>query len=327
MAKGLIQYSLIALFLFGMWSLLLGYFPFLLCLCFLLLFFLSFLLSHQAMKKTRVTMKIESLIWERKDSMDITFHRENFTTLHNGKIIIDYIVRDSHQNQVLHDKLILYDEKISTTLSLKHCDYYEVHIQKIYCFDILQCLYLKHNIQEIESFYIFPSLISTQGVMETPTTAYAESYEYATEHKGDDYSETFDIRAYQSQDSLKHIHWKVSMKKDELFVKEGSQPIVKKILLAIQFLDNANDNDAALDSFYSLCMNLYQNNIDFEILCPQVHSSLIAAEHIGSIEHLQDCMKRLLREPIHDIQKVLHEFQDYSTVYLIKQGEIEVIER
>ena len=54
---------------------------------------------------------------------------------------------------------------------------------------------------------------------------------------------------------------------------------------------------------------------------------MIAAEHIGSVEHLQDCMKRLLREPVQDIQKLLREFKDYSTVYNVKQGEIEVIER
>ncbi|QNM04419.1 DUF58 domain-containing protein [Qiania dongpingensis] len=72
-----------------------------------------------------------------------------------------------------------------------------------------------------------------------------ESDEYSAEKPGDDSSELFDIREYREGDRISRIHWKLSSKRDELMMKEGSLPVSSRILLALDLAGTADGGGLA----------------------------------------------------------------------------------
>ena len=53
--------------------------------------------------------------------------------------------------------------------------------------------------------------------------------------KGDDISEVYNIRPFMAGDALHKIHWKLSVKTDELLIKEFSDPLGKAINIFIDY--------------------------------------------------------------------------------------------
>ena len=68
-------------------------------------------------------------------------------------------------------------------------------------------------------------------------------------HRDNTGSEIIDIREYVSGDSLKTVHWKVSAKKDELYVKERGDTTQERTMLLLEL--NKNDINGILDMVYT----------------------------------------------------------------------------
>ena len=58
-----------------------------------------------------------------------------------------------------------------------------------------------------------------------------ESFRYSGNRPGDDPGETYDIRAYQSRESIRQIHWKLSGKLDDIMIREKSFPVDDTVLI------------------------------------------------------------------------------------------------
>lgn len=319
MNKNVLKYIFIIFFLFGIWNLLLGYFPFLIFFIFVVLMICLEILSFIIIRKTSFSWKSHRYIIERGEKLRLLFARHG-PPIQSGKIVIEYTV--SCQKQCLFQRrVIIEDQEIEDILLLPHCGYYTIEIVQVKYFDILQCFYQLKKAHQILDCYVFPinktvhfDFIETSGV-------YPEADEYSPYYKGEDYAEVFDVRPYREDDSLRHIHWKLSMKKNELYVKEGSMPILKKVLLVVDFHDIDDEDDQALDILYSLCLLLSKRQIQFELLCPQIQSIQYQPELICNQEHLKECLKRILKTPAADIVSMIPE---YAQAYLITSQGIEV---
>ena len=77
---------------------------------------------------------------------------------------------------------------------------------------------------------------------------------------GGGYSESYDLRAYQSGDSLKNIHWKLSSKLDEVIIKEPAQPIYRQLIINAVFSDNCDENDDILARMSYVCRYIINKN-------------------------------------------------------------------
>lgn len=60
-----------------------------------------------------------------------------------------------------------------------------------------------------------------------------ESYKYSSLNSGSDPSETFDIREYERNDSIKAIHWKLTGKMDEIMIRDFGLPIENKVMMIV----------------------------------------------------------------------------------------------
>lgn len=325
MLKGLLKYLFVLVILFVFWNCFLGYYPFLFIFVFITVFTCSSLISFICMRKTDIKLTSLSVI-ERDTPLQLNILLIHHSFIHCSKVIVHYKIIDAFDNEVFSDKSMIYGDRYNENIIIEHSGYYRLIIDKVYYFDILQCLSIHSYLNREHSFYVFPKITQIDKYLKQNISYALEANEYDILNKGKDYSEVFEIRSYNEFDSLKHIHWKASMKKGELFVKEGSQPILKKLLITIELSENKKTNDISLDIFYSLCLSLLAKGIDYEIICPALNDQKFNIETIKSDIHFKECFQRILSTSYHDIEEFIQSIKEYSTLYIVNSEGIEVRE-
>lgn len=86
---------------------------------------------------------------------------------------------------------------------------------------------------------------------------YIESSDRITtaETKGIDSQEIIGLKEYEPTDNIKHVHWKLSSKLDQLVVKEIGEPLDSSYCIIIETnvdIDHPSKIDAVIESVYSL---------------------------------------------------------------------------
>lgn len=317
--KGIVRYFGIGILLFALWNLMLGYFPFLLCFLYITLLLLSYVISLKSMKESRVIIHCDQHIFEQKQHIYITFQLQVSTRIHCGLIEVRYGIYDDQGRMIEERQLMMYDEIAMDMLSFDHCGYYEIKILSLRCYDILQCFFKQQQCQSLQCLYIFPIFQDYTIHLEKIMGYSQDAHEYSPYQKGEDYSEIFDLKQYQQSDSLKHIHWKASLKKNELYVKNGSLPITSKMIFALM-----ERNDKAYQILYSIGLTFLRRQIPFELICPSLHHNGIEKEIITNLDSFQEGLKRIMKTFMPSLEEHLLSFEKRETLYRITHQGIEV---
>lgn len=302
--KNILKYCAFLLFLYGLWYVVLGYFPFLIFFMCIILIVICLLLSIVPMKKTMVKMLLQEKNCIRDDIMRVTFCRHDDFHLPCGQIIIEYQVMDVFSQLVFDKKVFLHGQQIEVEIPCPHCGHYIVQIRKIKCYDLLNCFSLSRSVLLEQSYEVIPHYTDMDLSINQVWQFDEQGTSYHANQKGDDYSEIFEIRSYHEGDELKHIHWNVSSKFQELFVKVGSLPVQQKIILAMEYRANDSFYDLQFDCFYSLCLTLIKRNILFEVvtIC---NSQQIYLQPIHSLEDILETTRWLMKNPIQTLNSSL----------------------
>lgn len=124
-------------------------------------------------------------------------------------------------------------EKKEITISFlgRHCGMAIFTIEKIKIYDYLKIWNWKKKMDKKVSVSVMPNIQEQEEMLEVDiyqndNNQIEEISENYSLHKpGDDVGQIFDIRSYRPGDRAQRIHWKLSSKKQELMVKEFSQPL------------------------------------------------------------------------------------------------------
>lgn len=134
--------------------------------------------------------------------------------------------------------------------------------------------------------------------------------------KNGGFSDYYELRQYQSGDSLKNIHWKLSSKYDDLIVREPSTPIYRQFYVRLLFTQNTDTNDDILARFIYVCNYLNKNGAP----CLVINNGR-GISSISTPSELKDFIKALYRN-----QPYKTHFSDStpSLVYAIGESSEEV---
>lgn len=93
----------------------------------------------------------------------------------------------------------------------------------------IRCRKVQNIIAEV---HIIPKVYPVSAQISKAVRLFVtEGEEYAKDRGGDDTSEIFDIHEYQPGDKISRIHWKLSARMGELYMKEFSFPIGASVVL------------------------------------------------------------------------------------------------
>lgn len=82
---------------------------------------------------------------------------------------------------------------------------------------------------------------------------------------GGGYSELHDHRPYRPGDPVKDIHWKLSLKSDELVVREALEPIQRRVVLALRTPYDANSRSINLGNLRYLSGWLLDHKVPHQV--------------------------------------------------------------
>ncbi len=121
---------------------------------------------------------------------------------------------------------------VTMNLMSEHAGNLEISLSKIKVYDYLKLFSLRKKLKGDLKIAILPVLHEiTDDELLNRSRMQIESDYFSTVKSGDDPSEVFTIREYREGDRPTRIHWKLSMKQDQLMIKEFSDPLNCSMLI------------------------------------------------------------------------------------------------
>ena len=139
-----------------------------------------------------------------------------------------------------------------------YCGCLRTEIQRIAVLDPLMLFEKKRSVIGGWEYYVQPSMGGMDLSKEELSQYDMESYRYSSDKKGDDPSETFDVRSYLPGDSIKSIHWKLSGKMDDIVIREPGLPVENSLMLLLdkRKIDVSDPDPEQIDKTTELFLNL-----------------------------------------------------------------------
>lgn len=115
---------------------------------------------------------------------------------------------------------------------------------------------------------VLPKLFHIEAELTEGFVLNQESVRYSGTRRGEDPGEIYGLREYLPGDSLKHIHWKLTGKMGEWYIKELGMPIENSILLLYESAksqDGPEISDARMETLFSLSKALLTQDYAHQI--------------------------------------------------------------
>lgn len=109
-------------------------------------------------------------------------------------------------------------------LLAEQCGEISFKCRSIYIMDMLRLFRIKIKPFKDCSTIVYPKQLNVSVVLSDMIKGETLTEGNMQNRKGNDRSEIYDIREYQSGDDVRSIHWKLSGKTDKLIVRESSEP-------------------------------------------------------------------------------------------------------
>lgn len=222
-----------------------------------------------------------------KLEVENTFYRED------GDHFLNFPVRAGKETEVMYSLVLDYSGRLCVNAKyIKFVDLLGICELKVDLQDSAECLVLPYGeLRNQEAGHIY-----INGVTEA-----MESKE-----KGYDFSEVSGIREYIPGDKLQNIHWKLSVKKDELMVKERVSVSAMQLHILVEL---ANDDqmrlDAVLDLADSVTKSFVNMNLPFTVYYYSSNLGQLKDCYIGNeIERVQWLEMMLYDRSYRDIGQV-----------------------
>ena len=155
------------------------------------------------------------------------------------------------------------------------CGEVRIDCENVWFYDMFKLFRCRGKRPEQIRTVIYPKDVNVNVEMNRNFVGVSQEEEMIQNRKGNDPSETFDIREYVPGDDVRSIHWKLSSKTDTLILREASDPTHYQVVVMPDFgldqLEKAESGDeinmaAALGD--ALCRQLVRKGISFCMAFP-----------------------------------------------------------
>lgn len=138
-----------------------------------------------------------------------------------------FLEQDKENRQVFY---VSVDSRSTTNASFSLKSDYAgsviISLSGVRVFDYLKIFSLKKKVHGEIKVAVLPRYYELTGdLLKNGSKIQIESDYYSKTKSGDDPSEVFAIREYREGDRLQRIHWKLSLKQDQLMIKDFSEPL------------------------------------------------------------------------------------------------------
>ncbi|MDE6435439.1 MAG: DUF58 domain-containing protein [Lachnospiraceae bacterium] len=205
--------------------------------------------------------------------------------------------------------------EVTYPVEMDYCGRFVIRAEEVRLMDLLGMVETVLPLSEERECMIFPKgELRNQEAGQLYMKGVAEAME--SKEKGYDFSEISGIREYIPGDKLQNIHWKLSVKKDELMVKERISVSAMQLNVLVEL---ANDDDMRLESVLELADSVTKSfvaqNLPFTVYYYSTNKGALTGTFIGSEVERREWLSMVLYDQSYkDIGRVEKLFlRDIST--------------
>lgn len=248
---------------------------------------------------------------------------ENHSLLPAGRLRAELLFQNllTGEKEICHlDSMAAGKEKTETKWSVcsNCCGAIRISVQKLLVSDMLGLFLSEQKLNISDTMIVLPEMKTVEVQVGDSFTTDWESIQYSEQKKGDDPGETFGIREYQPGDSTKMIHWKISQKLGELYVKEPGLPVENAVLLFFETAkltgdSRTSDQAELMEKLISVSENLTEKGMHHKIGWYDQKKEQLCMEEIDSADNLAQIIHGLLS--LERKEKTFTGLQEYAQKY------------
>ncbi|MGN0437044.1 MAG: DUF58 domain-containing protein [Lachnospiraceae bacterium] len=186
------------------------------------------------------------------------------------------------------------DTEVEYLVEMEHCGRFVVSVSRICMWDLTGLFEIKIPVSLEKECLIFPNgdaCYQEAGVM------YEQGLTEAMESKGKgyDFSDISGIREYIPGDKLQNIHWKLSVKKDILMVKERVSVSAQQLNVLLELVnDDQMCLEYILELFDGITKAFVEMNLTFTVFYYSMKSGNLMEYFIGNEVERKNCLEMIL---------------------------------
>lgn len=211
-----------------------------------------------------------------------------------GSVSVCLTVENSVTGERVRKKLLL-QKKQTVELESAFCGCLRCSMEKARLWDFCGLLPVPLSCGVVKRVSVMPHTFPVEACMESAPALNEDCQEYAQDRKGQDRTETYQLRDYAAGDSLSQIHWKLSSKRGHPVVREAACPVDQSLLL---FVDRTWENvtpaqgDAIMEAAASVAQALTEQGIPFRLCW---NEETIQTRTVHAAEELPEAVAALLK--------------------------------
>lgn len=175
------------------------------------------------------------------------------------------------------------------------CGCLTVTVERARVYDLFGLLWVNVRKPKEKRVVILPGTFPVFIGQDSYPAPSVDAQEYAPDRRGQDRTETYQVRGYVPGDSLAQIHWKLSSKLDTLMVREPGCPVDRDLMV---FVDRGWQTvsperaDAIMEAAVSVCQSLSEAAVPFSLVW---NEESIAVQEVTEQDRLPEAVGALLK--------------------------------
>lgn len=278
----------------------------------LLLFVLLLLLLLIQRQMLKVSMKIPVPAAEKNKGVQLLFRLENrlpflIGSIHAEIICLSHFTGKKEKYAVSFDNGRKQGTAVTTVCQISgdNCGKMHVFAGRIRIWDIFHLFCLTKKVNLTGEITILPQIYDTAAAISAGVRHFAgETEEDEPEAAGHDASQTYQIRPYRPGDRLQTVHWKLTARNDELYVREAGEPICLAIGIFIDFYAASKAEKqhmaALIEAALSVSNALLEQNCRHFIVWYDLEGRHLCKQRISKIEDIYEVTGYLMSAACYD---------------------------
>ena len=191
-------------------------------------------------------------------------------------------------------------QTVTYPITVQQCGRIEFRIRQIQLEDFLGIVAFRSPVADPYEVVVLPK---QKAEIETSLDGYTLGMQEVEESssRGSDFSEVQDVREYQPGDKLQNIHWKLSVKKDILMVKERVSMSSRQLFLLPELHDNEQGlMEEIFDCTYGILHLMLESQIPVTLVWWSTQSDELVLWKVEQEEQLQEGFRMIYYEKMYE---------------------------
>lgn len=243
-----------------------------------------------------ISMEFNQYLTYRNNQSKLVFHLHNHSVFPQNHVTLRFRIQNGLQDNPYIHEITLYvgpKQKVNYEfpVSFSFCGLFHAELISVSTSDIFNFIGSEKNTDLNSDIVVLPSKVDLSESVYDYTGQAQDDDIFEAQNKGEDHSEIFSIREYGPGDTLQMVHWKLSAKIDQLFIKEFGDLTgdMFQIFLELSYNDN-KQMDAFFDLLWSIGDFFCSKKMKFSICYISADEEL----HKYSINESEDIIELII---------------------------------